>query len=233
MLFKNFNLVQTCLVSVGTIGIVASALGEAVSPQPNATSIRGEPINAAPVPATAARAKADSIAGTEAAIPSVAGTLLATKPVGITESVSKEDLATKIGGYLNVGFDLLASFSYDAPDTPVTNKTSKVDEADKYIPDSIKSLDGKKVMVTGFMIPLRVEAGKAKEFLMMRNQGACCFGTMPKITEFITVKTTGNGVEPIMDVPINIAGTLHVGTTRENGYIIQIYRMDGEKIVNP
>lgn len=58
-----------------------------------------------------------------------------------------------------------------------------MDEADKDIPADIKCLDGKKVVIRGFMLPLKVENEKATEFLIMRNQGACCFGTMPKMPQ--------------------------------------------------
>ena len=66
----------------------------------------------------------------------------------------------------------------------------------------------------------------------MKDQSMCCYGNVPKITEWISVKTTGKGVKPIMDQPVNIQGNmLHVGAMRENGYLVGIYGMDGEKLV--
>jgi hypothetical protein len=35
-----------------------------------------------------------------------------------------------------------------------------------------------------------------------------------------------------MDVPVSIEGTLHVGAMRENGYLVGIYQMDGDKMVD-
>jgi hypothetical protein len=59
----------------------------------------------------------------------------------------------------------------------------------------------------------------------------CCYGNVPKITEWVSVKTKSKGIKPIMDQPVSIEGTLHVGAMRENGYLVGIYQMDGEKMV--
>ena len=82
------------------------------------------------------------------------------------------------------------------------------------------------------MLPLKVEGGLVTELLIMKDQSMCCYGNVPKITEWVNVKTSGSGIKPIMDQPISILGTLHVGAMRENGYLIGIYQMDGEKVVD-
>ena len=47
------------------------------------------------------------------------------------------------------------------------------------------------------------------------------------------VKMTGKGVKPIMDQAVTLYGKLHVGEIRENGYLVGIYQMDGEKVAGP
>jgi hypothetical protein len=103
------------------------------------------------------------------------------------------------------------------------------------IPQKIHELDGKKAAVMGFMLPLKVnpESGLVTEFLIMRDQSACCYGSVPKINEWISVTMTDKGVRPMMDQPVTIYGRLHVGATRENGYLVGIYRLDGEKMAGP
>jgi hypothetical protein len=64
----------------------------------------------------------------------------------------------------------------------------------------------------------------------MKDQSMCCYGTVPKITEWVSVKTAGKGVKPIMDQAVNVQGTLKVGAMRENGYLVGIYEMDGERL---
>lgn len=135
------------------------------------------------------------------------------------------------GDYPSVGFDKLASYNFDVPDDgPVTN-TAGPDKADEQIPPSVKAFNRKKVSIKGFMLPLKVENGTVTEFLILKDQSMCCYGNVPKITEWVSVKTAGKGVKPIMDVPVSIEGTLHVGAMRENGYLVGIYQMDGDKMV--
>jgi hypothetical protein len=198
-----------------------------------ADEVHGEAIDSTPItpaPATndlkSTAATGSSITNTAPTTPpapasNIPATLAAVQPVGAPP---------KIDGCLSVGFDLLASFDYDAPDTPVTNHL-KPDVADKMIPDGVKALDGKKVVIRGYMLPLKVSGDQTSEFLIMRSQSTCCFGVTPKVNEIVSVKTVGNGLKATMDQPLNVEGTLHVGTLRDNGYIIGIYTLDAEKLV--
>ena len=83
------------------------------------------------------------------------------------------------------------------------------------------------------MLPLKVEGGLVTEFLIMRDQSMCCYGSVPKINEWISVKMTGKGIRPMMDQPVTLFGKLHVGEVRENGYLVGIYTLDGEKMAGP
>jgi len=129
-----------------------------------------------------------------------------------------------------VGFDLLASYSFTVPDGPSTNGT---DSADTQIPAKVKAFDKKKVSLTGFMLPLKVDNGTVTEFLLLKDQSMCCYGATPKITEWVSVKTGAKGFKSVMDQTVTIHGTLHVGGMWENGYLIGIYSLDAEKLVGP
>jgi len=152
-----------------------------------------------------------------------------TARVGLTTPGAPVETPPANGKYLTVEFDKLASFDFDPPSN--TNRVSTVDEADKLIPDDIKALDKKKVTVTGYMIPITTDGNKATEFLIIRNQYGCCFGSPPKLNELVTVKVPGKGVEEEMGQPVTIKGTLHVGTIRDAGDVTGLYRMDGEALV--
>jgi len=43
----------------------------------------------------------------------------------------------------------------------------------------------------------------------------------------------GDGVPSIMDVPLTVYGTLHVGEIIKNGQLSCIYKLDGEKMDEP
>ena len=144
--------------------------------------------------------------------------------------------AEKIGDYLNLGFDKLASFTYDVADPPPAaagTVTTPPPHLPDQIPASVRALDQKLVALKGFMLPLKVEGGLITELLIMRDQSMCCYGAVPKITEWVSVKMTGKGVKPVMDQPITLFGKLRVGEIRENGYLVGIYQMDGEKMGGP
>jgi hypothetical protein len=130
----------------------------------------------------------------------------------IGDPVAAQD--AKDGEYATVGFDKLSGFEYEMPDetTASTNKPSAVGETTKEkIPADIKALDKQKVALKGFMLPLKVEGGLITELLVMRDQSMCCFGTVPKINEWVSVKMVGKGVKPIMDQAVTIYGLLKVG----------------------
>ena len=148
--------------------------------------------------------------------------------------VETEDalLPEVIDGYKGVSFDKLASFAYEVPLDPVTNKV-ELAKLNAQIPARIKSLDKKPVAIRGFMLPLKVENGLVTELLIMRDQSMCCFGTVPKINEWINIRMAGDGVQPIMDQSITLMGQLKVGEVLENDYLVGIYEMEGDKMIGP
>ena len=141
-------------------------------------------------------------------------------------------LPDEIDGYKTVTFDKLASFAYEVPLDPVTNKV-ELAKLNAQIPEGIKNFNEKPVAIQGFMLPLKVEQGKVTELLIMRDQSMCCFGTVPKINEWISIKMEGEGVEPIMDQAVTLMGQLKVGEVMENDYLVGIYEMLGDKMIGP
>lgn len=142
-----------------------------------------------------------------------------------------------IDGFLKVGFDRLAGFEFDIDESLISPPTNEVEAAsartEGQIPEAIKALDQKRIALRGFMLPLKVENGRVTELLIMRDQSMCCYGTTPKINEWVSVKMATEGVRPIMDQPVTLFGRLSVGEMRENGYLIGIYEMEGEKMAGP
>jgi len=154
----------------------------------------------------------------------------------------------KSGGeeYAQVTFDQLASFEYEMPDEfgeaePAEDNSEtaeagaditpapKTKEKDQ-IPTSVRQFNNTRVALEGFMLPLKVEDSLVTEMLIMRDQSMCCFGSVPKINEWVSIRMTGKGVKPVMDEPVTIYGKLKVGEIRENGYLVGIYEMDGERL---
>jgi len=79
-------------------------------------------------------------------------------------------------------FDKLASYKYE-----VHERVEGMQPVDQF-PVSIKALDGRKIAIRGFMLPYRNDGESVTEFILLRNQGLCCFGTVPRMNEWIHVK---------------------------------------------
>jgi hypothetical protein len=58
------------------------------------------------------------------------------------------------------------------------------------VPPSALELEGKHVFIKGYLYPGREKDG-IKQFLLVRDQGDCCFGGNPKITDRIQVTLAG------------------------------------------
>jgi hypothetical protein len=82
----------------------------------------------------------------------------------------------------------------------------------KGMPKRVKELDGKKVLMTGFMLPID-EVQNIKEFLLVKSLWSCCYGQPPDIHGIVRVvmpkgKTTDYFFDPLKIV----ASTLNVPT---------------------
>jgi hypothetical protein len=141
-----------------------------------------------------------------------------------------------IPGYRTITFSALSGFDFALTPDIAGGTASPAETAARalaQIPAGVRSLDDGKVAIEGFLLPVKMNNGLAVEFLLMRNQSMCCYGVPPKINEWITVQVNGQGVKPVMDQPIAVAGVLHVGPMQENGSLAGIYRLDADKVVTP
>ncbi len=75
-------------------------------------------------------------------------------------------------GYERVNYGMLQPLDGDPPGT---------------IPDTARSMDGRNVLLKGYMYPGKQQTG-ITQFLLVRDQGDCCFGGNPKITDRVLVQ---------------------------------------------
>ncbi len=182
-------------------------------------AIRGEPIKSsktnAPPATTATTATPTTVAAAAPQQPSVQ----------VTGKAS-----AKSGDFVELSFDKLANYTFEVPAGTVA--AGDAGKSNGQIPDEVKAFDKKKVALTGYMLPLKVENGLVTEMLIMKDQSMCCYGAVPRINDWVSVKMAGKGVKSVMDLPVTVYGLIHIGEMLENGYLIGIYRMDGEKIAD-
>ena len=134
-------------------------------------------------------------------------------------------------GFIRLGYDKLSSFKYDVYEVySETNSGRALVKSDDVIPPPVKAYDDKRVTVTGFVLPLRTRRGLVTEFLLLRDQGTCCFGAQAQINHFIRVNYPA-GFKHGPPVPWKVSGTIRVGEVYIQGYLTGIYQMDAERVV--
>lgn len=141
---------------------------------------------------------------------------------------------TRDGKFLKVTFNALGSFEYDVPDpdallaSPDPTKPLK-----DQIPQPIKKLDEKDVVIVGFMVPVEVDnTGNVKSFALTQNQMFCCFGVPPGMNEWVMVSMADQPAKYYSDLPIAAFGKLEVGEEIEDGYVMSVYRMQAREILD-
>lgn len=134
-------------------------------------------------------------------------------------------------GFVRAGFDVLSNFKYDTYE--VYDEASggrPLTKSDDVIPAHIKAYDGKRVVVKGFLMPLRLKKGLVTEFLLYRDQAACCFGKAAQMNHYMRVTMKDKGFAPGSMVTHKVYGTLQVGEIYVQGYLTGIYQMTAEKV---
>ena len=99
----------------------------------------------------------------------------------------------------------------------------------KGMPKRVKELDGKKVLMTGFMLPID-EVQNIKEFLLVKSLWSCCYGQPPDIHGIVrVVMPKGKTTDYFFD-PLKIVGTFKVEATVMDGYCVDIYQLHVESL---
>jgi hypothetical protein len=80
-------------------------------------------------------------------------------------------------GYERLNYGLLQPLPGDPPDA---------------VPDTARAMDGRNVLLKGYMYPGKQQTD-ITQFLLVRDQGDCCFGGNPKITDRVLVQLKDPG----------------------------------------
>src|ERR1700674_1875013 len=105
--------------------------------------------------------------------------------------------------YEEINFYQLAAFTYNAKE-PYDPPPHAVPNA---LPDWVKALNGRKVVIRGNATPVAIDNGGVSEFFLANQTDPCGFGTMPRINEWIYVKLVGGKQ---VDIRAPAGGTVEV-----------------------
>lgn len=99
----------------------------------------------------------------------------------------------------------------------------------KGMPKRLRDVSGKKVLMTGFMLPID-EVQNIKEFLLVQSLWSCCYGQPPDIHGIVrVVMPKGKTTDYFFD-PLKIIGTFKVEATVMDGYCVDIYQLHVDSI---
>lgn len=98
------------------------------------------------------------------------------------------------------------------------------------IPADIRALDGKRVTLKGYLIPLAIEGGRIRQAVLLRDLMSCCYGTIPALNSFVLIDCSEHSIAPTIEtnVPVTVVGTLKVGEIREQNFLVGLYRLSNE-----
>ena len=104
--------------------------------------------------------------------------------------------------------------------------------ADATIPPNDRSLDGKSVVMAGFIVGPPSSTGRTAAFQLVYNP-ANYWGTLPKVQERVFCAVPNGGTVPTFDRDpmISVYGRPHVGIRRDtSGQIESVYRLDVDRV---
>ncbi|MFT4512959.1 MAG: hypothetical protein ACI89X_003871 [Planctomycetota bacterium] len=99
----------------------------------------------------------------------------------------------------------------------------------KGMPKRVKKLSGKKVLMTGFMLPID-EVQNIKEFLLVESLWSCCYGQPPDIHGIVRVVMPKKKTTDYFFDPLKLVGTFKVEATMMDGYCVDIYQLHCETL---
>lgn len=142
---------------------------------------------------------------------------------------------TQDGLFYKVSFKALGGFEYEVPDPEVIRAQpdpTKVPE--NQVPEQLMSINDNPVLLAGFMVPIDLDGtGKVRSFALTQDQMFCCYGVPPKMNEWVMVEMEeGHTAEYKLDAPVAVYGTLKVGEEIEDGYVLSLYRVRSDKVVD-
>ena len=134
----------------------------------------------------------------------------------VEKRLQKEIKSGKITGLDKIlPFDELTSWPYE--------------DGLKGMPKRVKELSGKKVLMTGFMLPID-EVQNIKEFLLVESLWSCCYGQPPDIHGIVRVVMPKKKTTDYFFDPLKIIGTFKVEATVMDGYCVDIYQLHVESL---
>jgi hypothetical protein len=124
-----------------------------------------------------------------------------------------------VGDHFDVNLKSLGNFQFDDKAGTLEN-----------VPALYRKLDGKRVVLEGFVAPPTSADRAINEFQFVYNIQTCCFGGPPLVQERVFARVPNNQTIEYTGEEIRIIGVLHVSADKDEvGKIEKVYTMDVER----
>jgi hypothetical protein len=134
-------------------------------------------------------------------------------PADVTSAEARKPHAPyKSGETLEMAIKDLGNFEYDQ-------------EKGGNIPKDVVALNGAKIRLRGFMIPMD-QAENITQFALVPSLFSCCFGQPPQIQHTVVVDCPKGKAVGYCPDEIVVEGTLKVQEKKDDGYVVSIFGMD-------
>jgi hypothetical protein len=127
--------------------------------------------------------------------------------------------------YRPVSFNVLSGFDYGAP--PDAEPSRPVREV---VPSAVEQLDGQRVGIVGFMLPLDFNGQGVSQFLLNASYDMCYFGAPTLPNQFVVVRMKDGRRTRFVHTPIAVFGTLRVAPERRGDRIVSLYQLEADGI---
>jgi hypothetical protein len=137
-----------------------------------------------------------------------------------------------VRGYRVIALADLGNYKLDY-DVAKSSKAS-AEKANGQIPAWVWSLNGKKVEIDGYMIPIEMNGRYVKSFALTHSSSGCCFGISPRINGWIYVNTNDDTKGSLtLDDPsleVSVYGTLRIGLPINVSEPSSVYRIMADEV---
>ena len=125
----------------------------------------------------------------------------------------------------------LSAFDYRPMGPPARGQPAGSRISDT-MPDSIRNLDGHRVAITGFMLPMQMEKQYVRTFMLMSFIPSCCFGDAGRVNDWVEVQVApGARVAWEADGMVEATGRLSVAEYYMDREVAGVYRMVADAVV--
>lgn len=142
--------------------------------------------------------------------------------------VTKNNIEYEVVSFDRLFFKYQPPTDVEHPDGTVTKGSGK----HMPIPPEIQALNGKKIAIQGFVMPLEVNGQNVKSFLLADELVTCLFCAMLGYDQWMmgmVVDPKGFHIKDEQyDDPMTIYGTLEIGEELQEGQLTSLYRIKAD-----